>query len=288
MRHNAPRPRPSCCPVSDSFAFRRSTRRRVLAALAAAPLAACMTRKRDPLADIRVLLAPSGRLHVGLVRGSPLSILGDPIIPDPRGVGYEMGRALAHRLDVPMAPVLLTRPSDVLTELREQRIDIAFPALPVERMPGVVFTSAFMQVDLGYLVVSGVRVRYVNDMDRPDLRIGVTAGGSEQQLLAATLREASVVPIPGPGAAATLLASGKIDAFASDKPALARLSESLPGTRVLDGHWGVERVAAALHASREAGLAFVQQFVAAAMSEGLVERAAQDAGLRGPIMPTAR
>jgi len=266
----------------------RTARRRVLAALAAAPLAACMTRKRDPLADIRVLLAPSGRLHVGLVRGSPLSILGDPITPDPRGVGYEMGRALAHRLEVPMATVVLPRPSDVLTALREQRVDIAFPALPVDRAPDIVFSSAFLQVDLGYLVVAGVRVRYVNDMDRPDLRIGVTAGGSEQQLLTATLREAKIVPVPSAAAAVAMLASGRIDAFASDKPGLAQLSAPLPGTRVLEGHWGVQRIAAGLHASREGGLAFVQQFVTAAESEGLVERAAQDAGLRGPIVPTLR
>lgn len=247
-----------------------------------------MTRKRDPLADVRVLLAPSGRLHVGLVRGSPLSILGDPITPDPRGVGYEMGRALAHRLEVPMAPVLLTRPAEVLTELREQRIDIAFPALPAGRVTDLVFTSAFLQVDLGYLVAAGVRVRYVNDMDRPDLRIGVAAGGTEQLLLAARLREARIVPVPSAAAAMTMLAGGKIDAFAGDKPLLARLSEPLPGTRMVDGSWGVARVAAGLHASREGGLAFVQQFVTSAQSEGLVERAAQEAGLRGPFLPTAR
>lgn len=275
-------------PIAHRSVAPRPARRRALAALAALPLAACMTRRRDPLADIRVLLAPSGRLHVGLVSGSPLSILGDPILPDPRGVGYEMGRALAHRLEVPMAPVLLPRAAEVMTALREQRVDVAFPALPSERMTDLAFTSAFMQVDLGYLVVAGVRTKYVNDMDRAGLRIGVTTGGTAQKLLAAALRDASVVPVANAGSAAAMLASGRIDAYASDKPALQRLAESLPGTRILDGRWGVERIAAAIHASREAGLAFVQKFVTEAERDGLVERAAHEAGMRGLVPPNIR
>jgi polar amino acid transport system substrate-binding protein len=155
-------------------------------------------------------------------------------------------------------------------------------------MPDVVFTSAFLQVDLGYLVVAGVRVRYVNDMDRPDLRIGVTAGGVEQQLLAAAVREAQIVPVPSAAAAVPMLASGRIDAFAADKPALARVAAPLSGTRMIEGRWGVLRIAAALHASRQAGLPFVQQFVSAAMSEGLVDRAAQEAGIVGPVTPGVR
>jgi polar amino acid transport system substrate-binding protein len=266
----------------------RDARRRALTALAVLPLAACMTRRRDPLADIRVLLAPSGKLHVGLVTGSPLSILADPILPDPRGIGYEMGRALAHRLEVPMAPVLMPRPSEVLTALREQRVDVAFPALPAERMTDLAFTSAFMQVDLGYLVVAGVRTKYANDMDRAGLRIGVSMGGTAQKLLAAALRDASVVPVSSATSAAAMLASGRIDAFAADKPGLARMAESLPGPRVLEGRWGVERIAAAIHASREAGLAYVQKFVTEAERDGLVERAAQEAGLRGLVAPNMR
>jgi polar amino acid transport system substrate-binding protein len=85
-----------------------------------------------------------------------------------------------------------------------------------------------------------------------------------------------------------MLAAGQLDAFAGNKAALHRMAASLPGARVVEGRWGVERFALAIPASREAGLAFVQRFSAGAEREGLVDRAVQAAGLRGVVPPGAR
>lgn len=263
-------------------------RRRTLAALAALPLAACASRRKDPLADTRKLLAPNGSLRVGLVRGSPLSIVGDPISPHAYGIGLELGRALAHRLDVPMTPVLFARGTEMVDALRDGRIDVAFTTFSPERAKDLVFTAPYLHMELGYLVPAGSSAKSIADIDRAAMRVGVGAGSTSEAWLAEAFKQAKVVPAPTTGAGIAMLASGQLDAFATNKALLHRMSASLPSSRVLDGRWGVERFAAALAPDRAAAMTFVARFVADAEREGLIERAIERAGVRGVLPPTAR
>jgi polar amino acid transport system substrate-binding protein len=78
-----------------------------------------------------------------------------------------------------------------------------------------------------------------------------------------------------------MLASGEIDAYATNKAALFELSDQLPGSRVLDGRWGQETFAAAVPKGREQGADFLRSFFVAAGSEGLIKGAAERAKMRG-------
>jgi len=80
-----------------------------------------------------------------------------------------------------------------------------------------------------------------------------------------------------------MLADGRIDAFATNKATLFEMAEKLPGSKVLDGHWGVERHAIAIPKGREAGLPFVRKFTDDVKAEGLVAAAISRAGLRGAM-----
>jgi len=64
---------------------------------------------------------------------------------------------------------------------------------------------------------------------------------------------------------------------------LFEMVEKLPGSKVLDGRWGVERYAIAIPKGRDQGRAFVEKFTADAKSEGLVKAAIARAGLRGAM-----
>jgi polar amino acid transport system substrate-binding protein len=263
-------------------------RRSFLAVSLALVAAGCASRRKDPLAETRRLLAPTGALRVGLVRGSPLSIVGDPISPNATGVGLELGRAMAYRLDVPVTVVLFGRAAEVRDALRDGRVDVAFISFTPERDKGLRFTSPYLHLELGYLVPAGSNVKGIADIDRAAMRVGVGAGSTSEAYLAEAFRQARVVPAPTTGAAVAMLAGGQLDAFATDKAVLHRMSASLPGSRVLDGRWGVERFAAALAADRAAAMPFVERFVADAEREGLVERAVESAGVRGVLPATAR
>ena len=45
----------------------------------------------------------------------------------------------------------------------------------------------------------------------------------------------------------------QLDAFATNKPILFEMSDGIPGSRILDGRWGVEHVAVAIPRGREIG-----------------------------------
>src|SRR6516225_5996524 len=89
----------------------RSVQRLVVMTLAALAGCASFAPPNDPSA-VRAL-APTGKLRVGLYPGTPTSIIGDPGSPSARGVGFELGRALAQRVGVPFEPVLLPNNAEV-------------------------------------------------------------------------------------------------------------------------------------------------------------------------------
>jgi polar amino acid transport system substrate-binding protein len=59
------------------------------------------------------------------------------------------------------------------------------------------------------------------------------------------------------------------------------MSDSIPGSRVLEGRWGLESLALAFPKGRGAGMEYVNAFVADIKASGLVARASERVGLRG-------
>jgi polar amino acid transport system substrate-binding protein len=65
------------------------------------------------------------------------------------------------------------------------------------------------------------------------------------------------------------------------------MAERLPGSKVLDGRWGIERHAIAIPKGREQAMAFVRQFTNQVKSQGVVGAAIARAGLRGATTSAA-
>jgi polar amino acid transport system substrate-binding protein len=84
-----------------------------------------------------------------------------------------------------------------------------------------------------------------------------------------------------------MLAARKVDAFATNKAILFEMSDSLPGSSVLDGRWGLENFAIAVPKGREAGMAFLRRFSQQAVADGSVKKAVERAGLRGTVNPSS-
>ena len=84
-----------------------------------------------------------------------------------------------------------------------------------------------------------------------------------------------------------MLSAGTLDAYATNKASLFEMAEKLPGSKVLDGRWGIERFALAFPKGRDQGMAFVRQFTHDVKSEGLVDAAIARAGLRGAVTSAA-
>ena len=231
----------------------------------------------------RAVLAPTGALRVGLYVGSPSSIVPSDRPDATRGVGYDLGRAMADRLGVPFKPVVFANNGLVLAAVRRGDVDVTFTNATPARARDMDFSPPFLDVEKSFLVPPGSSARALDDLRRPGARIGVSAGSTSAVELAPDYPTATIVAMPTLEAAVDALRDGRLDAFATNKAILFELSDALPGSRVLDGSWGLEHFAAGIPKGRDAGRPFVDAFVADARRDGGIERAVRRAGLRGTV-----
>ena len=124
----------------------------------------------------------------------------------------------------------------------------------------------------------------LTDLDKPGVRIGAMEGSTTSTTLPTLLKSASVVRVPTIDKVTEMLSLRTLEAFATNKSILFEIADKLPGSRVLDGRYGVEQLALGIPKGREAGLAYARSFVSAAVSGGLVRVAIERAGLRGAVV----
>jgi polar amino acid transport system substrate-binding protein len=115
----------------------------------------------------------------------------------------------------------------------------------------------------------------------------VTQGSTSQGVLSRDLKQARLVVAASVPAATQMLRQGELDAFATNKAILFEMADQLPGARVLEGRWGLEQLAIAVPQGRRAAAPWLQAFAADVAAKGLVQQAAQRAGLRGAVAATA-
>lgn len=240
------------------------------------------------LTNVRQILAPTGKLRVGVYPGSPNSMIRDAATGETRGVTFELGKEFAERLGIPFEPVVYARVAEVLEALKSGAVDFTFTNATAVRANDVDFTPPLLAVELGYLVLPGSPVSTLADVDRHGIRVGVSQGGTSHSTLTRELKNATVVPAPTIKDATELLALRKVDAFATNKAVLFEIADALPGSRMLDGRWGLEHLAFAIPKGRDQAMSYVRKFAEDAKSDGLVDRAVERAGLRGTVNTQSR
>jgi polar amino acid transport system substrate-binding protein len=226
----------------------------------------------------------SGLRRVALYTATPTSVLS---ATDLRGVGYDLGKELARRLGVRFEPLILAKNADVQDAVRSGRADVAFTNATAERAGYMDFTPPYLLIELSYLASAQAPVAALADVDRPGVRVGVTAASSTDLVLSRDLRHAQLLRPETIANGVGMLNAGTIDLFASNKATLYEMSDHVPGSRVLAGGWGMERHALALPKGRDAALPYARAFVADAAASGLLRKAIARAGLRGAVVARA-
>ena len=237
----------------------------------------------DPAA--RAALAPTGTLRVGVYPGSPTSLVRDARTGQSAGIAYDMGAALGRELGVPVQVVEFSRIALVLDGLKAGQVDFTFTNATEARARDVDFAPPLVQLELGYLVPPGSPIAAAGDVDRPGSRVGVTQGSTSQATLSRLYKSAAIVPAASLGQAREMLQARAIDAYATNKGVLFELSDELPGSRILDGRWGVESMAMAVPKGREAGMPLLRRFGQEFQASGQLQAMIARSGLRGTARP---
>jgi polar amino acid transport system substrate-binding protein len=245
-----------------------------------------MTSKSE--SDIGKLLAPSGKLRVGVFAGSPLSMVQVARTGETHGISFDLGRELAERLGIPFEHVTYGRVAEVLEGIKAREVDFTVSNATPVRARDVDFSQTLLSLELGYLVPANSPILSLGDIDKTGLRIGVTMGSTSERTLPALLPNALVVPVPSLKEAIHKLVMDHLDVFATNKPILFEMADAMPRARILDGRWGVEHIAIAIPKGRDVAHDYIRRFVDDVQQNGFLAWAMEQAALRGAIKADVR
>jgi polar amino acid transport system substrate-binding protein len=232
-------------------------------------------------ASVKDVLAPTGKLRVGVYLGSPTSMVKSGT--ETHGLAHDLGQEVAARIGVAFEPVVFARIAEVIEAMQAERVDFTVTNATPARAKVVDFTPTVLSLELGYLVPAGSPILTIADIDKAGNRIGVTKGSTSERSLPKLLPSASVVAAPSVKEAARMLADKQLDAFATNKAILFEMADGLAGAKVLDGRWGVEHMAIAIPKGRESGLQHLSAFAEELRKTGIIARMIEQAGLRGAV-----
>jgi polar amino acid transport system substrate-binding protein len=233
-------------------------------------------------------LVPTGTLRVGAAYApAPTPIfVAKNAAGDFHGVPRDLGTALAKALGVQIEMVVTATTGELTDALTSGAIDIAFMPADDARRLRVDFSPPYFVIESTYLVGGNAGIKTLAEVDRPEVTVVGIAGSTTMAAAGRSLKTAKVVPAKSVDEAMAMMTAGAVQAFALTHDALPTLQKKLPGSRILDGAFQTTGVAIATQKGRPAALAFINDFVARAKSDGTVRRAFDEAGLDGlPIAP---
>ncbi len=233
--------------------------------------------------DVKAILAPKGKLRVGVYLGSPTSKVTDSKTGESHGLSFDLGQELAKRLNVPFEEVAYQRISDVLDGMKAGDVDFTISNSTRARAEIVTFSKTLLTIELGYLVAASSPITSIADVQKPGLKVGVTQGSTSQGTIPKLLPNAIIVPAQNYRRGIEMLERGEIDTYATNKPTLFEMSDQMQRARVLDGRWGEEQLAVAIPKGREAAVDYINHFIEDVQTNGLLARVAEQSGLRGVL-----
>jgi polar amino acid transport system substrate-binding protein len=233
------------------------------------------------LSSLHLDLAPTGKLRVGINYGNPVLATRDQTSGQLSGVAVDLAGELGRRTNLPVELVGFESAGKMVEGLQAAAWDVAFLAVDPGREQEIDFTAPYIEIEGTYLLPPGSAVVAIADVDREDVRVGVSSKSAYDLFLSRDLKHAQLVRASSPGAAFDLILAGKVDALGGVRQHLVANTAKLPGSRVLDGRFMAIQQALGIPKGREAGISYLREFIEDVKASGLVARALEKAGVQG-------
>jgi polar amino acid transport system substrate-binding protein len=250
-------------------------------------LAACASAPPAPTPAAKAELAPTGTLRVAVFTGNPVLGSRDKETGEVSGTTASMGRALAKAAGVPAKIIGYSAIAKLVEDAKTGEWDVAVVAFDPSRRNVIDFAPPHIVVDLTYLVAPGSSIRSVPEADRPGMSIAAARGAATTLFLERTLKAAKVVQADNEPAAFGLVKEGRAQVYAQNRYMLLGLADGLPGARVLEDRFSAAEMCLVVPKGRTAALAYVSDFVEQSKQSGAVQRAIDEAKLRGVAVAPA-
>ena len=226
-------------------------------------------------------LASTGKLRVGINYGNPVLATRDRTSGQLSGVAVDLARELGRRTNLPVELVGFESAGKMVEGLQAASWDVAFLAVDPGREQEINFTAPYIEIEGTYLLPPGSALGAIADVDRENVRVGVSSKSAYDLFLSRKLKHAQLVRASSPEAAFDLILAGKVDALGGVRQHLVANTAKFPGSRVLDGRFMAIQQALGIPKGREAGISYLREFIEDVKASGLVARALEKAGVQG-------
>jgi polar amino acid transport system substrate-binding protein len=227
-------------------------------------------------------LAPTGTLRAAFIGSNPVQGRVDAS-GEAHGPVADLTRALAQRLGVPFNIAPAQSAAAVIEAVKSRNADIGFVAFDPTRAQQVDFSQPYLLAHNSYIVRNDSSFTASQDLDRPNVRIGVGERDAGDLYLTRTLKSAQLSRRPSAEIATgiKMLVAGELDAYAANRTRLIEIAAREPALRVLPDNFFSVGQAIVVAKGNAAGLALVDRFVAEARASGLIQSAIERSGLKG-------
>jgi polar amino acid transport system substrate-binding protein len=217
-------------------------------------------------------LAPTGVLRAGINLSNFLLVTGKSATSDPVGVAPDMAKEIAAKLGVPVVYVPFKSPGLLADAAGDNVWDIGLIGAEPARAEKITFTAAYVEIEATYLVPPGSPLKSIADVDKPGVRIAVSARSAYDLWLVRNIKHATLVQTEGLGGAFNKFVDDKLEALAGLRPGLLGDIKKLPGGTILDGKFTAVQQAVGTKKANAAGAKFLSDFVEEAKKSGLVAK----------------
>ena len=257
----------------------------VIATIAAIGTAWTHARAWGQATSPTAILHPTGKLRAALIASNPVLVTrrADGTLG---GVSVAVAQGLAAHLGIPIELKPYDNPARYNESLATDDWDIGLAARDPSRAEHLAFSVTFMEVDNGYVARPGVVPNSAEEVDRLGVKIAVAQGSAPHAVLQRLIKNAEILPIPGGfEPARDALAAGKADVYGENLDLAHRIADALLGARVLPGRFNVVQMAIGVRNRAATALPAVDEFVNRIRSDGTLQKAIAEAGLRGVRVP---
>ena len=237
--------------------------------------------------SLRAALAPTGKLRAGINYGNPVLATRDGASGELRGVAVDLARELGRRTELPVDIVSFESAGKLFDAVKSGAWDVAFLAVDPGRADEIDFTAPYVEIEGTYLIPAGAPFRTVADVDRNDVRVGVSGKSAYDLFLTRNLQRAQIVRAQSPESALDLILSAKVDVLAGVRQTLVAHSAKLPGSRVFEDRFMAIGQALGIVKGRGDGAEYLREFIEDVKASGFVARAIEKSGVRGVTVPSS-
>jgi ABC-type amino acid transport substrate-binding protein len=239
----------------------------------AAPAASPVGQRVQSSGELRVCIWPD---YYGISQRNPRT-------GQLSGIDIDLSGEFAA--DLKVAPRYVDSSFATLVEdLLRERCDVAMFAVGItaQRAQALRFSRPYLESDIYAVATRSSRVvQRWDDLDKPGVRIAVQAGTFMEPVMAATLKQATLVVVRPPDTRERELEAGRVDAFMTDYPYSRRLLDKADWARLVvpPQPFHVLPYAYAVKPGDAAWLATVDDFVQRIQRDGRLLAAAKRHGL---------